>query len=270
MERGDREAATRDLLRAVRLYDDGIDFWSRLGSPRHPLVLGLRADRALALGALDRHDDAIAEADAVLSVDADHAVARHARAVGLAGAGLLREAAGEIEALLARDPTREREYAAAGIHERVAEHYNREGNRARSYAALHRSWRLLPDPVANRGVREALEAMQRDYERLVRPLEAALRADPADRESRALLAGAYAAYGDYDRAGPLFAPLLAVKESRTPEVLFLYALHFWQWRDTPEGYRKAAEIYEEILRADPENPPAVEQLAVCRARLTGR
>jgi tetratricopeptide (TPR) repeat protein len=266
---GEREAGSRKLAAAVLLYDEGIRFWNRVAVPGHSITLGLRADRALALQALGRYRDAIAEADAVLAFRADHTVARYALALGLAGDGRLREATREIEIVVADDPTSEHRYEAARIHEKLAMQYNREGNRARAYASLARAWQFLPDPAANRGVRAALDAMDRDFERLVRPLEAAVAADPADVGARAQLGSARAAYGDYDRAETLFAPLLATPEARTPDVLFLYALYFWQWRDTPEGYRMAAEIYEEILRADPGAGQAAEQLAICRARLAG-
>ena len=49
----------------------------------------------------------------------------------------------------------------------------------------------------------------------------------------------------------------------TPAVLVPYALHYWQWRDTKEGYERAIEIYREILAGDPGRGDVRELMDVC-------
>jgi tetratricopeptide (TPR) repeat protein len=266
-----RAEGEAEIREAFRLYDEVIDIWTRLFSRNHATVLLARAERSLGLFALGRHEETLAEADAVLAIFPSSTMARYARSLALYGRGELREAAELIEVVLEEEPTEEREHAAAGIYEKLAKQYNAEGNRARTVECLRRSFELLPDPAENRGVRAALDAIEADFERTAAPLRIAVRRAPGDLESWLGLASVYAAFGRYREAGEIFDRLLAPGPAvRTPEVLFPYALYFWQWRDTPEGYRRAAAIYEEILRRDPGVEEAARELRTCRERLGGK
>jgi tetratricopeptide (TPR) repeat protein len=266
-----RAEAVAEIGRSFEVYDEVMEIWSRLFHREHAVVLLARAERALGLYALGRHDEALAEADAVLATFPASYMAKYARALALYGKGELKEAAALLEVVLGSEPTEEREHAAAGVYEKLAGRYNAEGNRARAYRCLARSFELLPDPKENRGVRAALDAMDEDSERIVGPLRAAVRRAPADGESWLGLASAYAAYGRYREAGEIFDRLLAPGTgARRADVLFPYALYFFQWRDTEEGYRRAAAIYEEILRVNPGLPEAERELRTCRERLGGK
>ncbi len=282
-------AATRleraELLRgALSHYDRIVALWDGTPARHSSPALTVRCYRALAwfesrdLGPDSREalQRAMEDCDYVLEAWRGFPSALYARALVHLALGRLHEAAADIEGALRMLPNLDTRRNAAGIFEALAMDYNRSdetpgGNRARTFACLRRAWEVYPDPEANRGVRRALDEMEKDFASRTADLKARVRAQPEDGETWLLLASTLAAYGDYAQAGDLFADLLAEQHlGRTPDVLLPYALFFWQWRDTEEGYRKAAEVYEEILRQEPDHAEAKKGLERCRERMGGR
>ncbi|MHC4469344.1 MAG: hypothetical protein ACYTDY_01895 [Planctomycetota bacterium] len=249
-------------------FERGIEELSRLPETEEP-VLQFKADHALRLVRLGRPTDGLDLADEVLERWPDLAQAHHARAAALFRLDRLRDACGAIEAALGTDYSPGVRRTASTIYRGVAGQYEREGNLARRYHSLLRSWDLWPDQEANGEVMRAIDRIESDASQEAR--RAISMGSEGTREGRLAHAIGYARHGQWEVSGPRFERLLG--ERRDAEVLLPYALHHWQWRDTEEGYREAVKAYEEILGKWPDSPEATRaraELAKCREALGER
>jgi tetratricopeptide (TPR) repeat protein len=263
--RAAREQSQAAAERALALCDGALALWNRCPALGPVPALSTRAERSLVLFGLRRHQEALEEANGVVRVKPGWHAGHYARALALLGLGRVREAAEEIERALVTLRTEEALLTAAAIHEKLAIEYEARGNRAFAYRGLRRSWEIFHDPVANAGVRRALDAMQADRDHREKGLLERVRRNPSDGEAWLELASTYAQYGEYAAAEPIYLDLLRrARGTARLDVMFHYALYFWQWRDTPEAFHRAAALYEEILRAEPGLEEARRQLAICR------
>jgi tetratricopeptide (TPR) repeat protein len=198
--------------------------------------------------------------------------ARYGRALALLGLDRLREAAREIEEVLELRDEPAYRLTGAGIYERLAAEYNRRGIRTQVYRSLRRAAELLPAPGSVPSITHTLEDLEKDFRGRVEQLTAILGKDRSDGGAWVQLAATYAAYGHYAEAERIFNDIFgqAERAGQEPpvEALLPYAFYFWQWRDTEEGYRRAAEIYREVLERDPDLPEPLEQLEACNRALS--
>jgi tetratricopeptide (TPR) repeat protein len=260
-----REKGRELLETAIRNYDRQMEIWLKLPDPRGPMALA-RAQRSICLSALGRYQEALEEADRVLRDWPDHYRGHSSRALALYGLGRFREAAREIErAIELREFAADRRNAAA-IYEKLAMLYGQGGNKAQAFVALQKAWEHWPDEEGNREVYRAWKQAERDFVEIRRPYEQRVDRNKLDGNAWLDLADIYASYGFYDEAGQIYHEL---KRSRPddPVLLYHYAKLYWQTRDTEEGFRKAAEIYQTILELEPDHPKAAEDRAACLLEL---
>ncbi|MCU0724352.1 MAG: tetratricopeptide repeat protein [Planctomycetes bacterium] len=263
--RAARDRSHAAAERALAFCDEALALWDKCPALGPGPGLSARAERSRALFGLRRHQEALEEADRVVRVRPGWHAGHHARALALLGLGRMREAAEEIETALLTLRTPEALLTAAAIHEKFAIEYEARGNRALAYRGLRRSWEIFHDPAANAGVRRALDAMQADRDGREKVLRERVRRDPSDGEAWLELASTYAQYGEYGAAEPIYLDLLRRAQGAARlDVMYHYALYFWQWRDTPEACRRAAALYEEILRSEPGLEEVRRQLEICR------
>jgi len=264
------EKARRRFESSLVFYRRAIVVWKMIVPAARGPIAQTRSQIALCLSGLQRYEQALEEADASLRLLPEHYRGFMARALALYGLGEFREAAVAIEASLAEHDTEDNHENAAAIYEKLAMQYERDGNRAQSFLALKRAWEHLPDEKKNPEVYAAWRKGEAEYVALAAPLIKAVKQDPTDGESWLELATVYAGFGYYEPAGKIYHRLLSSSrpESGSPYLLFPYALYYWQSRDTEEGYREAARIYDIILRQEPENEMAHDQYEFCRQRLS--
>ena len=263
-----RERGRATIEQALALYDEALVLWSRCPPLGPRVALETRAERALALFGLQRHQEALEDAEEVIRGLPRLAEGHYARALALLGLGRMRESAMEIEIALVTLRSPEALMACAAINEKLAIEYEARGNRAWAYRGLRRSWEIYHDPIGNAGVRQALDAMQADHDRREKLLEEQIRRQPSDGDAWLELASLHAQYGEYARAGPIYQLLLGRAQGAVRlDIMYHYALYFWQWRDTPDAFRRAAVLYEEILRSEPGLEDVRRQLELCREKL---
>ncbi len=262
-----RDEAHALLERSVAEHNRAILAWKRLAGQVEK-QFGAQARQAISLFDLGRFDDALERADECVSLYPGMADARYARSLALAGLGRLRESAAELERTLLIRSSKNYLISGAGIYEKLAEYYERRENQARAYLALQRSFDLMPSEADNPAVFRALRNLEAAYRSQVSGLEAAIAKKPADGDRRLQLASVHASFGNYQVAGAMFDDLMRPDQvGRHPLVLGPYALYFWQWRDTKDGYERAIAIYREILAADPGRADIREQIDVCLKEL---
>ncbi len=258
-----RDEARILLIESVDRYDQAIILWEKVAPGRESILKAI-AQQAVCLFDLKLFEDALKRSEVCVTEWPDMEVGRYARSLALLGLGRVRESAAEIERTLAIQTKQSYVDAGAGIYEKLAEYYERRENKAQAFIALKRSFELMPSQKDNPAVFRALRDMEAEYRHLATGLEKAIEQNPADGDSRIALACAHGAFGNYGAAGPMFDDLMQADQlGRDPRVLGPYALYFWQWRDTKEGYERALEIYREILVQEPERADIRELIETC-------
>lgn len=249
------------VRRSLADVDRLIELWRRMPASE-PAISVARSYRAFALYVKGDYEKALEEVEASLRLPVVQGMGRAylVRALCFHDMGDLRASARAVERALDFWNNPNTRLRAAAIYQDLAQWYKERENYARTYAALKQSWKLLPDPVENAGVRESLLEYEERYERLVPQLRAATEADPGDPAAWVELATAFATYGRYEEAEHVFRQLLDRPGGRIPWILLAYGHWFWEERDTLEGYANATRIYEEVLQKDPANAAARDGL----------
>jgi Tfp pilus assembly protein PilF len=123
-----------------------------------------------------------------------------------------------------------------------------------------------PRPVDRVGLFDALERasslfVQEDYRRAIPLLEHILKQDPHNLDAALRLATAHSSLGQAARAEATFEKARAIAP-RSPDVRTYLALHYARGR----AWKRAEPLLEGVLAEAPDRLPALEALAVIRAR----
>ncbi len=259
-----RTRRARLLAEARANYDESVALWGRTPLRQDEGTLTVRARRAQCLvgmrdtvpgGGADLLDRALRETEDLLRERPFFPAAVVARTDALAAAGRLRDAEALLNEAAGQKPDDQGLRAAsAEAWERLTAGWIASGEappviRARLIRCLRRSLDLVADP-ARVVARASLSRLEREFAREAASCVERVRARPGDVRVRLDQAVLFAMHGEYEAAGPIFGELLGTDPSARPlPVLAAFAEYFWEWRETREGYGRAAEVYREILSA---------------------